>query len=148
SLDARLRRLESDRPVVLRHARTLSGTSRPPEDGQTVWVTPDEQRVLDAVSPERTVAEVADEAGVTDERARYVLYRFVREGLVAPLGAAPGVPAPPRKPPSFEATAAAAGAARPVAPRPDRDVDAARGGVERERGFDATDPSQEVAVER
>lgn len=148
SLDARLRRLESDRPIVLRHARTLSGTSNPPEDGQTVWVTPDEQRVLEAVSAERTVAEVADEAGVTDERARYVLYRFVREGLVAPLGAAPGAAAPARKPPTFEAPEATAGATRPVAQRSERAVGASREVADRERAFDAPATSEEVAVER
>lgn len=152
SLDARLRRLESDRPVVLRHARTLSGTSNPPEDGYTVWVTPDEQRVLEAVSAERTVAEIADEAGVTDERARYVLYRFVREGLVAPLGAAPGAAAPAREPSTFEPAEATAGAARPAAQRPARPVDARRmsadASAERERAFDAPEPSEEVTVER
>ena len=86
-----MRRLESDKPVILRHARTLGNAPPPPDDGKTVWVTRDEQHILEAVSPSRTVAEIADEAGVTDDRARYVLFRLVRQGVVAAMGGTPPV---------------------------------------------------------
>lgn len=125
SLDTRLRRLESERPVVLRHARTLSGVPSAPDDGQTLWVTPDEQRLLEAVSPDRTVADVADEAGVSDERARYVLFRFVREGLVTPVGGTPALRSTPARPTPTGA-GPVTGVGAPPSPRVERPAPAPR----------------------
>jgi len=96
ALETRLRRLEPDRPVRVRAATGLQGTQGGVETDSAVWVTPTEQRLLDAVGPTRTVEEVATEAEVTPERARYLLYRFVREGLVTPVTSSEGRAARPR----------------------------------------------------
>ena len=91
SPESRLRRLEPVRPIRVRPAASLDEVRAREGDGDSaVWVTPDEELVLEAVSPARTVAEVARQAGVATDRARYVLYRFQREGLVAPVPAGAG----------------------------------------------------------
>ncbi|MFP3942174.1 MAG: DUF4388 domain-containing protein, partial [Thermoanaerobaculia bacterium] len=88
--ESRFRKVESpERPVRRRTPPPRDQAPAPPPDTDTaVWVDPDEERVLEAVSPGRTVAEVARQAGVATDRARYVLYRFAREGLVAAVGTA------------------------------------------------------------
>ena len=112
SPESRLRRLEPVRPIRVRPAASLDEVRARERDGDSaVWVTPDEELVLEAVSPARTVAEVARQAGVTTDRARYVLYRFQREGLVAPVPA---------------------GAARPPARAPERPAEARTPPAERE----------------
>lgn len=106
-LASRLRRLDSGRPIRVRQSAGLDSAANAIESDSAIWVTPVEQRVLEAVGPGRTVEEVARLAEVTPERARYVLYRFLRDGLVASVGstAAPRAeerpaPAPSRSAPS------------------------------------------------
>lgn len=82
ALDSRLRRLEPNRPIRVRVTAGLDGASTGIESNSAIWVTPAEQRVLEAVEPTRTVEEVAQQAEVSTDHARYLLYRFVREGLV------------------------------------------------------------------
>jgi hypothetical protein len=131
SPESRMRRLEAARPVQVRAAASLDELpAAASDDGSAIWLTPEEESVLEAVSPARTVAEVARQAGVATDRARYVLYRFQREGLVAPvpagatrggpgLGDAPGR-APGRAP------------ARPPARAPERPAEARTPPAERE----------------
>jgi hypothetical protein len=131
SPESRLRRLETARPIRVRPAASLDEVRAREGDGDSaVWVTPEEELVLEAVSPARTVAEVARQAGVATDRARYVLYRFQREGLVAPVpaGAARGAPqlgdAPGRAP--------GRAPARPPARAPERPAEARTPPAERE----------------
>lgn len=101
--ESRMRRTEGRRPVRVREPAALDRLPPPPSEvDSAVWVTPEEERVLEAVAPGRTVAEVAEQVGVPTERARYVLFRLGREGLVslvsAPRTAPPGTPAGPKAP--------------------------------------------------
>lgn len=145
--ESRFRRIEPPpRPVRLRSPPPQEGVPAPPRDTDTaIWVNPDEERVLEAVGPARTVAEVARQAGVATDRARYVLYRFAREGVVAsvgtggerpsrrpapapsPAGGAPAAPAAPAAAPALsvgpEAEAPPAAAPEPEpSPAPRRDL--------------------------
>lgn len=91
--ESRMRRTEGGRPVRVREPPSLDRL--PPaasREDSAIWLTPEEDRVLQAVAPGRTVEELAEQAGVSTERARYVLYRLGREGLVTPV-------APARRPP-------------------------------------------------
>lgn len=103
ALGTRLRRLEPGRPIRVRAAAGLQGAPAGVESDSAIWVTPTEQRLLEAVGPARTVEEVALQAEVAPDRARYLLYRFVREGLVAavassePRGARPRSGRPARE---------------------------------------------------
>lgn len=96
SLDTRLRRLEPGRPIRVRAAAGLQGPPAGIESDSAVWVTPTEQRLLEAVGPARTVEEVARQAEVPADRARYLLYRFVREGLLAAVASPEARGARPR----------------------------------------------------
>ncbi|HUF79113.1 MAG TPA: DUF4388 domain-containing protein [Thermoanaerobaculia bacterium] len=101
SPESRMRRLEAARPVQVRAAASLDELpAAASDDGSAIWLTPEEESVLEAVSPARTVAEVARQAGVATDRARYVLYGFQREGLVAPAptGTPPRPAGPARRP--------------------------------------------------
>ncbi len=89
-LDSRPRRLDPPRPVQIRDLATL-GEGAPPSvshDGEAIWLTPEEERLLDAIGPGRTLAEAAMEARIGADRARYVMFRFFQEGLAAPAEAA------------------------------------------------------------
>lgn len=99
--ESRMRRVEAARPVRVRQAAALEELPPPPsEEESAVWLTPEEERVLEAVGPGRTVQEVAKQADVPTDRARYVLYRLTREGLVAPAAAAVAGPTPERRAPA------------------------------------------------
>jgi hypothetical protein len=95
--ESRVERLAPAREVRVREPAALD--ELPPGDAEGdsgIWLTPEEARVLEEVAPGRTVSEVARRAEVATDRARFVLYRLTREGLVAPLAASPG--APPARP--------------------------------------------------
>ena len=104
-LGTRLRRLEGGRPVRPRPAAGLEGAATEVEPDSALWVTPAEQRLLEAVGPGRTVDEVARLAEVPADRARYLLFRFVREGLLAPVSGGDGRPAGGRPAPTAEPAA-------------------------------------------
>ena len=127
ALDSRLRRLDPPRPVRIRDLAAIGEGQIPPapDDGEAIWLTPEEERLLDAIGPGRTLAEVAMEARVAGDRARYLAFRFVQEGLAAlaetrparPTGApARGVPG---ERPEVPARAGGAAAPRPAAPAPE-----------------------------
>lgn len=103
--DSRLERTASDRPIQVRELDDLSGQEEVGESldglggsGDTLWLTPEEARVLDEVSEEKVVYEVAQAARVPLDRTRYILFRLAREGLV--VRAEPVVQAPVTPPPS------------------------------------------------
>ncbi|HSL84415.1 MAG TPA: DUF4388 domain-containing protein [Thermoanaerobaculia bacterium] len=117
--ESRLRRLDASRPVRVRQPASLNELPPPPsEEDSAVWLTPEEERVLSAVGPGRTVEEVARQAAVPTDRARYVLFRLTREGLVAPAAPAAAASSPERRP---QPAAAPAPAPRE---RPGRSVEA------------------------
>lgn len=135
--ESRFRKVDPPpRPVRLRSPPPRDGVPAPPPDTDTaIWMDPDEERVLEAVGPGRTVSEVARQAGVATDRARYVLYRLAREGVVASVGTPRGEraagpaasrPAPagpaagaPASPPPGSAPGPAPGPALSVAPEPE-----------------------------
>jgi len=105
---ARLSRIESSRSIKVRAVDEIGDEILSP-GGDVLWLTPEEDRVLREVAPERTVEDVAIAAEVPLDRVRYVLYRLSREGVIgpaaepaveaasgaeAPLGTAAGAPAP------------------------------------------------------
>lgn len=113
--ESRMRRIEGARPVRVHKPASLDRLPPPPsEEGSAIWLTPEEDRVLEAVAPGRTVAEVADQVEVPTERARYVLFRLSREGLVQDI-------APARRPPP--------GAAGPAPDREDLAESAPKGAL-------------------
>jgi len=105
---ARLSRSESSRSIKVRAVDEIGDEILSP-GGDVLWLTPEEDRVLREVDPDRTVQDVAMAAEVPLDRVRYVLYRLSREGVIgpaaepaveaasgaeAPLGTAAGAPAP------------------------------------------------------
>ncbi len=97
ALDSRLQRLDPPKPVRTRElAADGDGTPPPaPSGGEAIWLNPEEERLLDALGPDRTLAEAAMEARMTGDRARYVTYRFFQEGLAALVEVEPPRPAAP-----------------------------------------------------
>lgn len=79
---AHLSRIDSSRSIQVRAVDEI-GDELPPSD-DVLWLTPEEDRVLSQVAPERTVADVATAADVPLDRVRYVLYRLSREGVIGP----------------------------------------------------------------
>ena len=99
--DSVLERTASDRPVRVRELDELGGAETGGEalNGleNTLWLTPEESRVLDELAAERPVYEVAQAARVPLDRTRYILFRLAREGVV--VRAEPVVRAPAPEPP-------------------------------------------------
>ncbi len=139
ALDSRLRRLDPPRPVRTRDLASIQEGKLPPppEDGEAIWLTPEEERLLDAIGPGRTLAEAAMEARVVGDRARYLAFRLFQEGLAAlaetrparPVGASARVALGDRTEARArpDGTAALrpppAGAPRPAAPAPEEEVE-------------------------
>lgn len=112
---ARLVRNELGPSVEVRAVDELGDELPAPEDG-VVRLTPEEDRVLQEVSPERTVEEVAQAAGVPLDRVRYVLYRLSKEEVLATA------PEPQAAPPSTASPSAPDdGFLADLAPAPDLD---------------------------
>ncbi|HEX6198889.1 MAG TPA: DUF4388 domain-containing protein [Thermoanaerobaculia bacterium] len=113
--ESRMRRVEAARPVRVRQPASLDELPPvPSEEESAVWLTPEEDRVLGAVGPGRTVEEVARQAGVPTDRARYILYRLAGEGVVAPAAAPAPAPGPERRPPAGPRERPAAAPAPPA----------------------------------
>lgn len=126
---SRLRPLETERSLRVLREEDLGEDPTPVEDGDALWLSPEEDRVLGALRPEHTVGEVAEIAGVPLDRARYVLYRLSRAGLVARVEGAAAEPAPsevPSEAPSGSGRESGEPATDPpqagVAPSPDLGV--------------------------
>jgi len=80
---ARLSRIESSRSIKVRAVDEIGDEILSP-GGDVLWLTPEEDRVLREVAPDRTVQGVAMAAEVPLDRVRYVLYRLSREGVIGP----------------------------------------------------------------
>lgn len=115
---SRLRPLETGRSLRVLREEDLGEDPTPVEDGDTLWLSPEEDRVLGALGPEHTVREVAETTGVPLDRARYVLYRLSRADLVERVEDAAVEPAPSEVGPEPAAPTAAPSDAGTV-PAPD-----------------------------
>ncbi len=79
-------------------------------DPSIVWITPDEQVVLDRLDG-RTVAQaLAEETGLGDYKTLYALYRLLKAGLVRPVGEPPPAAPPPEPERRVELESTASGA--------------------------------------
>jgi hypothetical protein len=73
--------------------------SEPSPDGSDrVWLSPEETAVLQAVNPERPVSAVAEIAGLTVERTRYLAYQLIERGLVEETARPQGFERPLERP--------------------------------------------------
>jgi len=94
--DSVLERTSSDRAYQVRELDSLGGEQVSGEAlgglGDTLWLTPEEERVLDEVVADRPVYEVAQAARVPLDRTRYILFRLAREGLVVRAEPPAGAP--------------------------------------------------------
>jgi len=100
--DSVLERTGSDRPVRVRELDDLGGAETDDQAltglENTLWLTPEESRVLDELAAERPVYEVAQAARVPLDRTRYILFRLAREGVVVRAEPIVRAPEPPEEP--------------------------------------------------
>lgn len=75
-------RIDAVRPIRVGTWREEADSSDP----DTIWITPEEQIVLDGLDGQRVADQVARETGLGEYKTLYSLFRLLQTGLVRPSG--------------------------------------------------------------